>query len=225
MTALRPGDATFAKSFTRISYSECGSFSQTLRFSAGKGRKFVTMVLGDVDAKETFADVDKMLNELGYYWREAPQHPDDAAVDRFTEAMKAKLAEASAKGRHGWEDPQVCSVEFLSEQLVEHVAKGNAGTFEDIANFAMMLHQRGADPATLAGVFRCMLPELQGAPVGTEREGFEALLKRQFPYDIMGTVEAAIQGWDEEHQSYPSPFGSFWIAFQAGAAWQRGERP
>ena len=39
MTALRPGDATFAKSFTRISYSECGSFSQTLRFSAGKGRK------------------------------------------------------------------------------------------------------------------------------------------------------------------------------------------
>jgi hypothetical protein len=33
---------------------------------------------------------------------------------------------------------------------VEHLLKGNAGTFEDVANFAMMLHQRGADPQLLA---------------------------------------------------------------------------
>ncbi|ELY1969271.1 zinc finger-like domain-containing protein [Aeromonas salmonicida] len=80
----------------------------------------------------------------------ADQHPDDAAVDRFVVAMKAKLAAAREKGRGGWDDPNACSVEYLADLLVDHVAKGNAGTFEDVANFAMMLHQRGADPAVLA---------------------------------------------------------------------------
>lgn len=80
----------------------------------------------------------------------AEQHPDDAAVDRFVVAMKAKLAAAREKGRGGWDDPSACSVEYLADLLVNHVAKGNTGTFEDVANFAMMLHQRGADPAILA---------------------------------------------------------------------------
>ncbi|MDM5100372.1 hypothetical protein [Aeromonas salmonicida] len=78
------------------------------------------------------------------------QHPDDAAVDRFVVAMKAKLAAAREKGRGGWDDPNACSVEYLADLLVNHLAKGNTGTFEDVANFAMMLHQRGADPAILA---------------------------------------------------------------------------
>ena len=77
-------------------------------------------------------------------------HPDDAAVDRFSAAMKAKLAKAREKGRGGWDDPAQCSVEFLAKLLVEHLCKGNAGTFEDVANFSMMLHQRGADPQVLA---------------------------------------------------------------------------
>lgn len=80
----------------------------------------------------------------------AAQHADDAAVDRFAVAMKAKMAAARAKGRGGWDDPAQCSVENLAEMLVEHISKGNAGTFEDVANFAMMLHQRGADPRVLA---------------------------------------------------------------------------
>lgn len=79
------------------------------------------------------------------------QHPDDAAVDRFTTAMKSKLAAAREKGLGGWDDPNACSVEFLAELLVGHIGKGNTGNFEDIANLAMMLHQRGADPAVLAG--------------------------------------------------------------------------
>lgn len=78
------------------------------------------------------------------------QHPDDAAVDRFSTAMKEKLAAAREKGRGGWDDPEACSVEFLADLLVGHVDKGNPGNFEDIANLAMMLHQRGADPAVLA---------------------------------------------------------------------------
>ena len=78
------------------------------------------------------------------------QHQDDAAVDRFAIAMKAKMAAAREKGRGGWDDPNACSVEFLADLLVGHAGKGNQGNFEDIANLAMMLHQRGADPAVLA---------------------------------------------------------------------------
>lgn len=78
------------------------------------------------------------------------QHSDDTAVDRFAVAMKTKLASARAKGRSGWDEPAACSVEYLADLLVDHVGKGNSGTFEDVANFAMMLHQRGADPAVLA---------------------------------------------------------------------------
>lgn len=79
-------------------------------------------------------------------------HPDDLAVDRFAAAMKAKLAAARAKGRSGWDDPAQCSVEYLASLLIEHISKGNSGNFEDIANLAMMLHQRDAEPDVLARV-------------------------------------------------------------------------
>lgn len=76
-------------------------------------------------------------------------HPDDIAVDNFAAAMKLKLAAARDKGRSGWEDKELCSGEYLAQNLVAHLSRGNAGTFEDIANFAMMLHQRGESPALL----------------------------------------------------------------------------
>lgn len=94
------------------------------------------------------------------------QHSDDAAVDRFAAAMKEKLAAARAKGRAGWDDPNACPVETLAKLLISHLRKGNAGTFEDVANFAMMLHQRGADPRVLAEA----APAVQ-EPVGHELDG------------------------------------------------------
>lgn len=80
------------------------------------------------------------------------KHYDDKAVDIFASAMKEKLAAAREKGRGGWNDPAQCSVEFLAELLLGHVSKGNAGNFEDIANLAMMLYMRGADPAILSAL-------------------------------------------------------------------------
>ncbi len=68
------------------------------------------------------------------------QHQDDLAVDAFAAAMKAKMAEARAKGRGGWQDPAHCTAEDLSRMLREHVEKGDP---RDVANFCMMLHQRG----------------------------------------------------------------------------------
>ena len=35
----------------------------------------------------------------------AAHHPDDEAVDRFAAELKAKLADARAKGRDGWRPP------------------------------------------------------------------------------------------------------------------------
>lgn len=99
----------------------------------------------EVDAAEAF---NAMLAAT------ASRHPDDVAVDRFALAMKAKLADARAKGRGGWDDPAQCSVEFLAQLLVGHIGKDNAGNFEDVANLAMMLHQRGADPSVLAEAAR-----------------------------------------------------------------------
>lgn len=98
-----------------------------------------------------------MANAITAYLSTAPSgqaplegvHSDD--LDKFAEAMKAKLKwEREVRERGGWDDPAKCSVEYLARLLIEHLGKGNAGTFEDVANFAMMLHQRGADPKVLA---------------------------------------------------------------------------
>ena len=75
-------------------------------------------------------------------------HTDDIAIDRFAEAMKDKMAKNRDKGKHGWDDPDDCTVELLSHLLIEHVAKRQP---LDVAILAMMLHQRGSmiviDPA------------------------------------------------------------------------------
>ncbi|MFC4620824.1 hypothetical protein ACFO3A_01145 [Comamonas nitrativorans] len=67
-------------------------------------------------------------------------HPDDEAVDRFAAELKAKLADARAKGRGGWEDKAKVSAQALSDMLLAHVFKGNP---RDVAAFCMLLHQRG----------------------------------------------------------------------------------
>lgn len=67
-------------------------------------------------------------------------HPDDAAVDAFAVAMKAKLAAARAKGRGGWNGDEPGMQQRLSDMLRAHVDKGDP---RDVANFAMFLHQRG----------------------------------------------------------------------------------
>jgi predicted HAD superfamily Cof-like phosphohydrolase len=66
-------------------------------------------------------------------------HSDNDAVDAFAEAMKDKLAQKRAEGRGGWEDKEACSQAELSHMLRNHVQKGDP---VDVANLAMMLHQR-----------------------------------------------------------------------------------
>lgn len=63
---LHAGDATFAKSFSKISRGDNGE-QITAGFNAPKGREFVVMLLGDVEKGQSWVDIEKMLNELGFY--------------------------------------------------------------------------------------------------------------------------------------------------------------
>jgi hypothetical protein len=72
--------------------------------------------------------------------QQAGQHPDDAAVDRFAAAMKAKMAKQRAKGYSGWDEPEQCPAERLQTMLSEHIGKGDP---VDVGNIAMMLFCRG----------------------------------------------------------------------------------
>ncbi|KAA1232714.1 hypothetical protein FHL81_24835 [Agrobacterium tumefaciens] len=54
--------------------------------------------------------------------------------------MKAKLAKKRDCGLDIWRDHEKCSQASLSLALAHHVQKGDP---IDVANFAMMLHQRG----------------------------------------------------------------------------------
>lgn len=67
------------------------------------------------------------------------QHDDDTAVDRFAAAMKLKLAAKRADARGGWDDPEVCSVNWLNLQMLQHCSKGDP---VDVGNFAMMVWNR-----------------------------------------------------------------------------------
>lgn len=52
-------------------------------------------------------------------------YPDDEAVDAFADALKAKLAEARAKGRGGWNNDEPGMQQRLSNMLRDHVEKGD----------------------------------------------------------------------------------------------------
>lgn len=75
------------------------------------------------------------------------QHPDDAAVDRFAVAMKAKLAEKRADGAGGWDDPEACHIDYLAHLLKEQIHSRAALDLVDIGNFAMMIFNRGETPS------------------------------------------------------------------------------
>lgn len=119
----------------------------------GKSRKLIQNV-GTTDATQYLAALDAFCACI--FPGQVHQHPDNLAVNNFATAMKRKLAEARAKGLRGWSDTTVQDG-TLAEMLVEHIPKGNPGNFEDIANFAMMLHQRDAHPRELTFAYNAML--------------------------------------------------------------------
>ena len=64
---------------------------------------------------------------------------DVIGLERFTAAMRVKLAKKRLEGRGGWNLPSECDMEDLHEMLLHHVQKGDP---VDIANFCMMIWNR-----------------------------------------------------------------------------------
>lgn len=64
---------------------------------------------------------------------------DTAAVAMFTADMGARLADKRAEGRHGWWDPDTCSVHTLARMLQGFIQRGE---LLDAANIAMFLYCR-----------------------------------------------------------------------------------
>lgn len=98
-----------------------------------------------------------------------PIHNDDIAINTFASVMKSKMAASRDKGRSGWDDKEQCTAEWISELLRGHVAKGDP---VDVANFCMMLHQRG-EKITL-GEIRSVSAEQSAQVERDERAEFEA---------------------------------------------------
>jgi hypothetical protein len=69
-------------------------------------------------------------------------HSDDVAVLKFSNAMRAKLAQKRIDGRGGWNDPAECSTDYLRWLLANELRKPIVDLV-DVANYCMMLHQRG----------------------------------------------------------------------------------
>lgn len=79
-------------------------------------------------------------------------HSDDDAVDAFAAEMKAKLADARRKGRGGWDNPELCTVDYLAQLLIEQTTRSTCDVV-DVANFALFLfHRPGGTDALRARI-------------------------------------------------------------------------
>lgn len=159
------------------------------------------------------------------------EHPDDLAVDRFAAAMRAKMAKQRAKGYGGWDDPAQCTDESLADKLMTHTQKGDP---VDVANFAMMLHQRhGGDTYIVGDVLKiaaldfarrvaaAWLPETP-AP----SEGLAIPTANQIAEDLAAAKRGAtcpMCGWDRPHEHTPREI----IIYRNGIKWgvRNGNEP
>ena len=141
------------------------------------------------------------------------QHPDDAAVDRFAVAMKAKLAKKRAQGRGGWDDERVCSPDDLARMLVDHVRKGDP---VDVGNLAMMLFNR---PDAGAALCRAAL----SADGGEDKRAFDAALHEAYQMVDMTNPPPAGSYWRGEHDGIVAALKTVRASFDRAIAANQAE--
>jgi hypothetical protein len=135
---------------------------------------------------------------------EAVVHPDDIAINRFADAMKAKMAKQRAKGYGGWNDKNDCPTNRLQQMLVNHISKGDP---VDVANFAMMLWSRGE---------RTEQPAQQQEPVAIDRLYIEALIEGLYQNEDPVSIDAA-EEFERLLKTPASPPASKpWVGIDAG---------
>ncbi|MGI2125583.1 hypothetical protein [Shewanella oncorhynchi] len=145
-----------------------------------------------VDVKQKLGtEIQQLKDQVNAMQLERSTHIDDIGIDRFTNAMRLKMAYARSKGRSGWNDQALCSGEQLAAGLVEHLSKGNDGTFEDVANFAMMLHQRKESPRLLIDAVSSIKANVVKELVEVLNEASEYALNNDYLQEAQVMSEAA----------------------------------
>lgn len=119
---LNPGDATWAKNFTKISRADTGQ-EVSVGFRPPKGREFVVLLIGDVP-KGQVPDVDEMLADLGY--RPAPP----AEVRERAAKMIRSMAEA-IKGTDEFNDFELECEEAMKMADELHPESAEMGDDDD----------------------------------------------------------------------------------------------
>ncbi|MCG9962394.1 hypothetical protein [Shewanella cutis] len=137
------------------------------------------------------AEIQQSKDQVQAMQLERSTHVDDIGIDRFTNAMRVKMAYARARGRSGWDDPAQCSGEQLATMLVEHLTKGNYGTFEDVANFAMMLHQRQESPMLLVDAVNAIKASVVNELVAVLNEASENAFDNDYLQEARAMDDAA----------------------------------
>lgn len=102
---------------------------------------------------------------------------DDAAIDEFAAALKAKMAQGRAQGRGGWYDSDRATEDNIIALFIRGLDKSNPGNLLDLGLLVMMLHVRGADPAHLAEAVQHR-DRLLGAEVKGKVQGLIAELEK-----------------------------------------------
>lgn len=120
---------------------------------------------------------------------------DNDAIDNFAAAMKAKMAASRSKGRGGWLQ---CPVGRLQAMLAEHLKKGDP---VDVANFAMMLWNRGAGTAAVQvhaipeGFALVPLNYTREMRAAWDNAPFDEDEGKEFANAYRLMIEAAPKGW------------------------------
>lgn len=68
---------------------------------------------------------------------------DRDAVEAFTALMHSKMAASRAKGRNGWNNPDLCPAYVLQDLFAGHLSKTNPGNAIDLSCLLMMMLHRG----------------------------------------------------------------------------------
>lgn len=115
MMELNIGDVTFMSRFDKVAFTEANE-PHTFGFRPHRGKKFVVLLLGEVDKKAIDAPAEAMLNELGFFRRTSPE--DTVPAPRALQAddrVPDDFRNQASGYRAGWND---CLAALLGKESV-----------------------------------------------------------------------------------------------------------
>lgn len=118
---------------------------------------------------------------------------DTEALALFTGKMHERLALARKKGKYGWDLPSGCTVGSLARLLMLNVASGD---HVSVANYAMMLEQRGTDSSVLPDALAYYVRQEAHPPICT-RDSAETFAQALIAQGWHNGDEACVDGLEK----------------------------